>query len=98
MKYRLTFLPLVGLLLSGCVDATGILHSCTSEMTQVRIENGPPQRSNRESSRGDYLEYWEYSDSRERYIFRWGLSYDGCQVERTSLNLIPAPNGYPQLD
>ena len=82
-------------LLGGCVDGLGIQSSCTAEMAQVRLENGgrPPNASDHEEDRGDHVEYWEYFDSDRRYIFRWGVSYSGCQVERTALNLVPLTGG-----
>ena len=81
------------LLLTGCVDATGILNDCSGEMTGVRVENGQPNDSHREESRGDFIETWDYFDLDRRFIFRWGVSYDGCQVTRTRLNLVPEPTG-----
>lgn len=78
---------------SACVDGLGIQVDCLSEMAQARAENGgPPDASERDEDRGDYTEVWEFHDTNRRYVFRWGVSYDGCRVERGRANdLLPLP-------
>lgn len=75
------------------MDALGIQSSCSTEMAAVRAENGgsPPDDFDRDVNRGDYTEVWYYDSSRRQYIFRWGVSYDDCQVERASFVRSPSP-------
>ena len=79
--------------LVGCVDSLGIGSSCSAEMTQTRIQYGQPDGFDDDESRGDYYEVWDYYDQEIRFVFRWGSSYDRCQVERTPLrNVMPLPS------
>lgn len=78
-------------LLAGCVDGLGIQSSCSAEMAQVRAGHGgrPPNATQHDEDRGDFTEVWYYDDSRIRYVFRWGVSYDDCDVQSGSFTRSP---------
>jgi len=77
----------------GCVDATGIFNDCASEMAAVRVEEGgPPDATQSDESRGDHTEVWYFDDSGRKYTFKWGVSYDGCRVERGRFVVSPLPD------
>ena len=77
---------------SGCVDGLGIQSSCSSEMAEVRADEGrPPNHTEHDEVRGDFTEVWYFDRSRNQYIFRWGSSYDDCEVESGSFIISPAP-------
>lgn len=88
---RIYILPVVlAVLLTGCVDATGIFSDCSTRQAAVIARHGPPDRQSEvERSRGDFLQTWDYFDLGRRYIFRWGDSYNGCQEEQTRVDLVP---------
>ena len=82
-------------LLGGCADSLGIGSSCTAAMTAVRLQEGTPLDSERvEEGNGDYRELWVYSNA--RYTFRWGASYDSCQVDGP-VDFSRGPAGTPIL-
>jgi hypothetical protein len=91
---RKTALLTAGLLVTaGCVDGLGIQSSCSAEMAQVRSgHGGPPDATQRDEDRGDYSEVWYFDDSRRQYIFRWGVSYNECEVESGAFIVSPAPS------
>jgi hypothetical protein len=89
---RISLLLAVSALSSGCVDGLGIQSSCSSEMAEVRAgHGGPPDATQRDEDRGDFTEVWYFDDSRRQYIFRWGASYEDCDVESGSFIISPAP-------
>lgn len=82
MRSRL--LPVLLLpLASGCIDSLGLGSSCATEMRTVRLSEGrQPDDTQRVEEGGNFRELWIYG--RTRYTFRWGPSYDSCQVEGPS--------------
>ncbi len=90
---RISLLLAATALSTGCVDGLGLQSSCSLQMAQARAENGggPPDSSEHDEDRGDHVEVWEFYDTGRRYVFRWGVSYDECQVERRSNSLSPVP-------
>lgn len=77
---------------AGCVDATGLRSSCAGQMQGVRFaEGGPPDRTQKDQTGGDFSEVWYYDDSRNSYTFRWGVSYEDCQVHRGRFSRSPEP-------
>ena len=86
-------LALTSISVIGCVDALGIQSSCSPQMAAVRAQHGgsPPDDFDRDETRGDYTEVWYYVDGRDKYTFRWGVSYEDCQVESGSFVISPAP-------
>ncbi|HEX6927369.1 MAG TPA: hypothetical protein VF167_18225 [Longimicrobiaceae bacterium] len=93
MRVASALLLATSTLVTGCVDATGIFNDCASEMAAVRVdEGGPPDATQSDEDRGDHTEVWYFDDSRQKYTFRWGVSYDGCKVERGSFVISPLPD------
>lgn len=89
---RIPLLLVLAAIASGCVDGLGIQTDCLSEMADARSDNGgPPDATQRDEDRGDFTEVWYFDDTRRKYTFRWGVSHDGCDVQRGSFNLLPAP-------
>ncbi|MEX2570135.1 MAG: hypothetical protein WD737_02450 [Gemmatimonadota bacterium] len=95
MRFLLFLLVLVPM--TGCLDAVGLGGSCTLEMRNVQRQEGTPDSTNgpRELTDGNFEELWQYDASAgepaQVYRFRWGVSYEGCQVTGpVPLDLIPA--------
>ena len=94
-------LCLIGSLLAvaGCQDAIGLGASCAAEMADIRrSEGGPPDSRNANREGGDFLERWIYgpSDGQQGrvYTFRWGLSFESCDVSGPApLDLVPSDDG-----
>jgi hypothetical protein len=79
---RALLVPLLLLIpVAGCTDSLGLGHDCSAQKAEVRFrEGGPPDRSQKTEIAGDYTERWYY-DGGATYTFRWGVSYEGCQVD-----------------
>lgn len=61
-------------------------------MQAVRFaEGGAPDETQGDQTGGDYSEVWYYDDSRNTYTFRWGASYEDCQVQRGTFSRSPTP-------
>lgn len=89
---RISLLFALSVTAAGCVDGLGLQTDCLSEMADARADNGgPPDATQRDEDRGDFTEVWYFDGTRRRYTFRWGVSHDGCEVQRGSFNLLPAP-------
>jgi hypothetical protein len=91
---RIHFLLLALPLTSGCVDALGIGSSCSSEMREVTSARGAPNESEHDEDRGDFTEVWYYygdGGAGARYVFRWGVSYQECEVQMQSGNFTISP-------
>lgn len=89
---RSTAFPLVLLFLAGCEDAVGLVGSCRAEMREVRGREGSPHQQHRPPPHdGDYSETWSYWESGNVrfYVFRWGASYERCEVSGP-LTSVPA--------
>jgi hypothetical protein len=85
MRLRYPLLLLLPLL-AGCTDSLGLGQNCGAEKTEVRLREGRgPDDVQTGEVGGDFTERWYYYDSsgqtRAVYTFRWGVSYDGCQVD-----------------
>jgi hypothetical protein len=91
------------LILPGCADGLGLGADCSAEMTAVRLREGrsPDEVQGPEELGGNFVERWYYfvGGSPQRvYTFRWGVSFEACQVEgpsRFSPELATAPAVYP---
>jgi hypothetical protein len=92
MTMRRILIPLL-LLLSACDSLADFGSDCSAEKTAVRLrEGGPASHTETSEVAGDYTESWRYDDSSgtRYYTFRWGVSYDGCQVDGPgSFSVIP---------
>jgi hypothetical protein len=73
--------------LGACLDAIGPGGDCSPEMRQVRTAEGGGPNSTQRNTGADNTEYWYYDDV--VYVFRWGVSYDGCQMTSESFDLMP---------
>ncbi|MQA89054.1 MAG: hypothetical protein GEU90_02285 [Gemmatimonas sp.] len=73
--------------LGACLDAIGPGGDCSLRMRQVRLTEGPPISRQPQQDGADNSERWHYDEV--VYFFRWGASYDGCQVTTAGLNLMP---------
>jgi hypothetical protein len=83
-RYPLPLLLLV-CLLGGCTDSLGFGQDCSAEKTEVRLREGrgPDDVQGPNEVGGDFTERWYYySGGQTRtYTFRWGVSYQGCEVD-----------------
>lgn len=80
--------------LTACVDGLGgLVANCAAEKNQVRRTEGrAPDSVQEQEIGGNFVERWTYqSGGRSRvYTFRWGVSYEGCEVDGPSgFALIP---------
>jgi hypothetical protein len=97
----LLLLLTASLALSGCEDAIGLGGSCRAEMREVQRAEGSPDRTDRREDRpGDFSEQWIYLAAPGRsgrvYTFRWGVSFQSCQLSGpSSLGVVPAPETGP---
>ena len=95
---RRILLPALLLLLPGCADSLGIGSGCSEEMRQVRQREGSPDDFQRSTVGGNNTEQWYYFDAGRVYTFRWGVSYESCQVSgpsafsRDLIRLLRAPH------
>ena len=70
-------------LLAGCTDSLGIGSNCSAEMQEVRRQEGRgPDSVQTDELAGNHSEQWVYfgGGSNRVYTFRWGTSYESCQV------------------
>jgi hypothetical protein len=82
-------------LVVGCVDGLGLRSSCSADMRAVSLTNGgPPPETQSDEDRGDFIEEWYYyhESGRRKYTFRWGVSYERCQVTSSSFSRSPLPD------
>jgi hypothetical protein len=84
----------------GCEDAIGLGASCVVEMADVRrAEGDSPDRRNTGRDGGDFFEQWIYDPAGGQpgrvYTFRWGLSYESCEVSGPApLSVVPTEDGH----
>jgi hypothetical protein len=84
MRARYPLLLLLVCLLAGCTDSLGLGQNCGAEKTEVRLREGRgPDDVQSGEVGGDHTERWYYySGGQTRvYTFRWGVSYEGCEVD-----------------
>ena len=89
---RWILIPLIFILIAGCDSLADFGSACSAEMTAVRLREGPYDHADQSDVAGDFTERWTYQDDggTRFYTFRWGASYDGCQVDGPgSFDLIP---------
>lgn len=89
------------LILPGC-DAVGLGADCRAEMQSVRFQEGrSPDDVQSDELGGNFVERWYYfvgGTPQRVYTFRWGVSYEACQVDgpsRFSPELAAVPAVHP---
>ncbi len=90
---RWTLLPLLALLLAGCDSLASFGSDCSAEKTAIRLREGlPDSDTGAQEVAGNFTQRWTFEGEggTRSYTFRWGVSYDGCQVDGPSSRaLIP---------